>query len=330
MKVYREKDIDSFALAGREVAIVGYGNQARAQGANIRDSGVRVLIALRQGSENVKLATRDGFRVGTIEEAVGKAHIISMLIPDEYHGEVWEKYLKDRIRSGDMVVFASAVAVHFEDIKFRDDIDVVLVGPMGPGDTLRNEYKAGRGLPAKIAILQDRTGKALSLCLAYAGALGCARVGLLETTFKIEAELDLFSEQVVLCGGIPALAISAFELLVKEGYPPEQAYIETVFEIRAIADLMNKYGVDGMRKRISTTALYGGKIAGEVLVDDKVRGSMLSILDNIRSGNFYHEFKCKKPLKRGEFERVSESMVSSRNEVEKLFMSDKEKMFGKR
>jgi len=329
MRTYREKDIDSFALAGREIAIIGYGNQARAQAANIRDSGVRVLIALRQGSESVKIATRDGFRVATIEEAVGKAHIISMLVPDEYHSEVWEKFLKGRVRSGAMIVFASTVAVHFENIRFSDDVDVVLVGPMGPGDALRSEYKAGRGLPAKIAVLQDSTGKALSLCLAYAGALGSARTGLLETTFKIEAELDLFSEQVVLCGGLPALVISAYELLVKEGYPAEQAYIETVFETRAIADLMSKYGVDGMRKRISTTALYGGKIAGDKLIDDRVRQSMQSILDNIRSGSFYEEFRKGRPVKRDELERVPQSMLSSKSEVEKLFMSDKEKMFGK-
>ncbi|MGQ9705483.1 MAG: ketol-acid reductoisomerase [bacterium] len=330
MKIYKEKDVDAFALAGREVAIIGYGNQAKAQGMNLRDSGVRVMIALREGSESAKIATRDGFRVSTIEDAVSKAHIISMLIPDEYHSEVWEKYLKGKVGSGAMLVFASTVAVYFENIKFNDNIDVVLVGPMGPGDALRGEYKAGRGLPAKISVLQDSTGKALSLCLGYASALGCAKVGLLETTFKIEAELDLFSEQVVLCGGLPALVISAYELLVREGYPSEQAYIETVLEVRAIADLMFRYGIDGMRRRISTTALYGGKVAGDMLIDDKVRNSMVEILDGIRSGSFYKDFIKKKPIKRSELEIVPKSMISSKVEVDKLFMSDKEKMFGKR
>ncbi|HDM42767.1 MAG TPA: ketol-acid reductoisomerase [Firmicutes bacterium] len=329
MKIYREKDVDSFALAGREVAVIGYGNQGKAQAMNLRDSGVKVVIALREGSERMKTATRDGFRVGKIEDVVGRVHVIAMLIPDEFHMDVWNKYLKGRLREKAMVVFASTVAVHFEGMTFDSNIDVVLVGPMGPGDALRSEYRAGRGLPAKVSVMQDASGRALDMCLAYAGALGCARVGCIETTFKTEAELDLFSEQVVLCGGIPYLALRAFEVLIEKGYPPEQAYIETVQEIRAIADLMFRYGIDGMRRRISTTALYGGKVAGESLIDDEVRDKMLSLLESIRSGRFYKKFKGERPVNRQELEAIPDDMREAREKVSKLFISDVDRLFGR-
>ncbi|RMF14431.1 MAG: ketol-acid reductoisomerase [Alphaproteobacteria bacterium] len=286
VKIYREVDGDLGVIRKRRVAILGYGNQGHAHALNLRDSGVEVVIGAREGGTGARKAAEAGFPVLRFDEAAGSADVVMMTLPDEHIPAIYEREVAGSIRPGAALGFAHGLAVHFGLIVPREDLDVFLIGPKGAGRWLRAEYEAGRGLAALIAVHRDASGEAFAIALAYALALGCGRAGILETTFAEECETDLFGEQAVLCGGIPALIEAGFRTLVEAGYSPEMAYFECVHEAKLIVDLIAEGGFAYMRDRISTTAEYGGELAADRLVTDRTRAEMRAILDDIRSGTF--------------------------------------------
>ncbi|RMF75251.1 MAG: ketol-acid reductoisomerase [Alphaproteobacteria bacterium] len=286
MKIYRDGDGDIEAIRSRRVAILGYGNQGHAHALNLRDSGVEVLVGARPGGPSARAAAEAGFPVLSYAEAAAAADVVMMTLPDEHIPAVYEADVAPHLRKGGALGFAHGLAVHFGLIVPRADLDVFLIGPKGAGRWLRAEYEAGRGLACLLAVHQDASGRGHAIALAYALALGCGRAGIIETTFADECETDLFGEQAVLCGGIPALLMAGFQTLVEAGYPPELAYFECVQEAKLIVDLIAEGGFAYMRERISTTAEYGGALAGGRLVTDGTRAEMRAILDDIRSGRF--------------------------------------------
>lgn len=319
LSVYHDGDISAAPLEGAEVAVLGYGSQGRAQALNLRDGGIGVTVGLRPGSASRDLAGRDGFAAVEAAAAVAGASFVAVLVPDEVQGEFFERDVVPNLQAGAVVVFAHGGPVHFGDIALPDGADVVLVAPMGPGRLLREYYTEGRGLNAKAAVAQDATGRAWPRALAYARALGCGRAGVIATTFAEEAKLDLFSEQTVLCGGVPALAEAAFETLVAAGYPPVLAYIECVREIKYIADLMFEHGVDGMRRRISSTALYGGATRGPRVVGPEAEKALKEILEAIEDGSFAAEMKKRWPGREEFLKAVrNDGLEAAREEFEKI------------
>jgi ketol-acid reductoisomerase len=288
--VRRDNDISLDPVLGRNVAIIGYGNQGRAQALNLKDSGLDVAIGLRQTSRTRADAERDGFPVFDVGEATAAADIVALLLPDEAIPTVFVEEVGPALKQGSRLLFAHGAAVQFGGLALEERYDVILVAPMGPGRLLRELYLDGSGLNAKAAVYQDVTGEAWDVAFAYAKALGCGRLGVIKTTFEAETVMDLFSEQAVLCGGIPALAEAAFDTLVKAGYPPALAYVECVREIKYIADLLFQYGLSGMRERVSYTALYGGATRGSGLIDDRIKNRLAELLEEIRGGEFYGEF----------------------------------------
>lgn len=293
LTVYHDEDISPEPLAGATVAVLGYGSQGRAQALNLRDGGIAVTVGLRPDSPSRARAAEDGFEPADLGAAVAAASFVVVLVPDEILGKFFNAEVAPRVRPGAAVIFAHGGPVHFGDVELPPDADAVLVAPMGPGRLLREYYVAGRGLNAKVAVARDATGQAWLRALAYARALGCGRAGAIATTFADEARLDLFSEQAVLCGGMPSLAEAAFETLVEAGYPPALAYIECVREIKYVADLMFEYGLEGMRRRISSTALYGGATRGPKVIGPQSREALREILAAIEDGSFAAEVKEK-------------------------------------
>ncbi|UCE27119.1 MAG: ketol-acid reductoisomerase [Candidatus Coatesbacteria bacterium] len=288
--VHRDGDIDLDPVLGRKIAVIGYGNQGRAQALNLKDSGLDVIIGLRLKSQTRADAESDGFPVYGIAETVATADIVTLLVPDEAIPAVFEEEVGPALKQDSQLLFAHGAAVQFGGLALEERYDVLLVAPMGPGRLLRELYLNGSGLNAKAAVYQDVTGKAWDVAFAYAKALGCGRLGVIKTTFEAEAVMDLFGEQAVLCGGIPALAEAAFNTLVEAGYPPALAYVECVREIKYIADLLFEYGLSGMRERISYTALYGGVTRGSRLIDERIKNRLAELLKEIRGGEFYAEF----------------------------------------
>ncbi len=291
LQVYYDEDISAAPLAGAAVTVLGYGGQGRAQALNLKDEGFAVTVGLRAASASRARAAGDGFPVALPGEAVAAAKVAVVLVPDEVQGGFFARDVAPALRPETLVVFAHGGAVTAGDIKPPENVDVVLVAPMGPGHLLREYYTAGEGLNAKVAVARDASGEAWLRALAYARALGCGRAGVIATTFAEETRLDLFSEQAVLCGGVPALAEAAFQTLVEAGYPPALAYIECVREIKYIADLMFAYGVEGMRRRVSSTALYGGGTRGPQIVGKETRRVLRGILKTIENGSFASEMK---------------------------------------
>jgi ketol-acid reductoisomerase len=319
LRVYHDDDISPAPLEGAEVAVLGYGSQGRAQALNLRDGGVGVAVGLRAESANRNLAAEDGFAAVEPAAAVAGASFVAVLVPDEVQGEFFSGEVAPNLRPGAAVIFAHGGPVHFGDVPLPEGVDVVLVAPMGPGRLLREYYVEGRGLNAKVAVAQDATGRGWPRALAYARALGCGRAGVIATTFAEEARLDLFSEQAVLCGGVPALAEAAFETLVAAGYPPPLAYIECVREIKYIADLMFEYGVDGMRRRISSTALYGGATRGPRVVGPEAENALKEILEAIEDGSFAAEMKKRWPGREESLKAVrNDGLEAAREEFEKI------------
>jgi ketol-acid reductoisomerase len=287
--VRRDGDIDLDPVLGRKIAVIGYGNQGRAQALNLKDSGLDVIIGLRQTSRTRADAESDGFQVYGVGEAAATADIVPLLVPDEAIPAVFGEEVGPALEPDSQLLFAHGAAVQFGGLALEERYDVMLVAPMGPGRLLRELYINGSGLNAKAAVHQDVTGGAWDIAFAYAKALGCGRLGVIKTTFEAESVMDLFGEQAVLCGGIPALAEAAFDTLVDAGYPPALAYVECVREIKYIADLLFEYGLSGMRERISYTALYGGATRGSRLIDDRIKNRLAELLDEIRRGEFYAE-----------------------------------------
>ncbi len=286
MRVYFDADADPALVRARRVAILGYGNQGRAQALNLRDSGVGVTIALREHSQGRERAAADNFDVMTAAEASARADLVVMLAADEDHGRIYAQEVAPNLRAGAALVFAHGLSIRFGLIRPRPDLDVLLVAPKGPGTALRRDYEQGSGLISLFAVAQDASGGAQALALSYAAAIGSGRVGILPTSFAEECEADLFNEQAVLWGAIPELIHAGFETLVAEGFSPEIAYFECLTEVKLIADLIYERGIAGMREAISNTAEFGALEGGTRIVTEETRAEMRRILAEVRSGAF--------------------------------------------
>ncbi|GAA3402793.1 ketol-acid reductoisomerase [Paenibacillus hodogayensis] len=287
--MYYEKDADLSILSGKTVAIIGYGSQGHAQAQNLRDSGVKVIVGLRQG-RSWEQAKNDGFEVVSVGEAASRADLVQILMPDETQAKVYNEEIAPNLKKGAALVFSHGFNIHFGQIVPNADTDVFMVAPKSPGHLVRRVYVEGFGVPGLIAIYQDASGKAKDLGLAYAKGIGCTRAGVIETTFREETETDLFGEQAVLCGGTSALVKAGFETLVEAGYQPEIAYFECLHELKLIVDLMYEGGLAAMRHSISNTAEYGDYVTGPRVVTDETKKEMKKVLEDIQNGTFARNF----------------------------------------
>ena len=290
MELIREADIDPAPLAGKRVAILGYGNQGRAQALNLKDSGIDVVVGLRGGSGSRIEVEAAGIEIALIEDAVRSADVVMMLAPDEIHAALYRE-IEPNLRKGAALGFSHGLSIRFGLINPRADLDVFLLAPKGPGTALRSLYQAGKGMIALMAVEQDATGNARDIALAYGRAIGCARAGLIASSFAEEAEADLFNEQAVVWGGVPELLIAGFETLVEGGVSPEVALLECVGELKLIADLIDERGIAGMREVISNTAELGALLGGSRIIDAGVRQRMKEILLEVRAGRFADELR---------------------------------------
>jgi ketol-acid reductoisomerase len=293
MELVRERDIDPAPLAGKRVAILGYGNQGRAQSLNLKDSGIDVVVGLRATSGSAAEAEAAGLTIAAIEEAVASADVVMMLAPDEIHPELYRE-IEPSLRRGAALGFSHGLSVRFGFVEPRADLDVFLVAPKGPGTALRSLYQQGKGMIALWAVERDSTGSAREIALAYGRAIGCARAGLIASSFAEEAEADLFNEQAVVWGGVPELLVAGFDTLVAGGVAPEVAYLECVGELKLIAELIEERGIAGMREAISNTAELGALLGGRRIVDDEVRKRMSEVLNEVRRGQFAEELRSEK------------------------------------
>jgi ketol-acid reductoisomerase len=289
------------------VAIIGYGSQGHAHALNLRDSGVDVRVALREGSASKAKAEAAGLRVTSVPEAAGEADVVMLLAPDTDQQEIYKAHIEPSLQPGDALFFAHGFNVRFGLIAAPDGVDVAMVAPKGPGHLVRRTYEGGGGVPSLIAVAQDATGKARDLALSYADAIGATRAGVLETTFTEETETDLFGEQVVLCGGLTSLIQAGFETLVEAGYQPESAYFECLHEVKLIVDLMYEHGIAGMRYSISDTAEYGDLTRGPRVINSAVREEMKTILAEIRSGRFAEEWVAENRAGRPRFNELRDA-----------------------
>ncbi|MBP1993592.1 ketol-acid reductoisomerase [Paenibacillus eucommiae] len=287
--MYYEKDADLSALKGKTIAVIGYGSQGHAQAQNLRDSGLNVIIGLREG-RSWQTAKNDGFEVVTVEEASSRADLIQILMPDETQARVFKESIKPNMKKGAAILFSHGFNVHFGQIVPPEGTDVLLVAPKSPGHLVRRTYVEGFGVPGLIAIEQDATGNAQAIGLAYAKGIGCTRAGVIETSFREETETDLFGEQAVLCGGASALVKAGFETLVEAGYAPEMAYFECLHELKLIVDLMYEGGLSSMRSSISNTAEYGDYVTGPRIVNEETKKEMKAVLADIQQGKFARDF----------------------------------------
>lgn len=325
MELLRDGDIDMAPLAGKRVAVLGYGNQGRAQSLNLKDSGVDVVVGLRGVSGSARAAEEAGLDVALIEDAVASADVIMFLAPDEALGGIYDE-VSGLIRQCAAIGFSHGLAIHFGFIAPRPDLDVFLVAPKGPGSALRTLYEAGQGMVALWAVAQDATGGASDIALAYGKAIGCARAGLIASSFSEECEADLFNEQAVVWGGVPELLIAGFETLVKEGTSPEVAFLECVGELKLIAELIEARGIAGMREAISNTAELGAVLGGPRIIDGQVRAKMEDVLSTVRSGEFARQLKAEAdagyPLLENARARAREHVIERMfNELRKLSKS---------
>ena len=289
-KIYYQDDCNLAALDGKTIAVIGYGSQGHAHALNAKESGCHVIIGLYEGSKSWKRAEEQGFEVYTAAEAAKKADIIMILINDELQAKMYKESIEPNLEAGNMLMFAHGFNIHFKQIVPPADVDVTMIAPKGPGHTVRSEYQAGKGVPCLVAVHQDATGKALELALAYSLAIGGARAGVLETTFRTETETDLFGEQAVLCGGVCALMQAGFETLVEAGYDPRNAYFECIHEMKLIVDLIYQSGFAGMRYSISNTAEYGDYVTGPKIITEDTKKAMKKILSDIQDGTFAKDF----------------------------------------
>ena len=287
-RLFHESDCNLDYLTGKTVAIIGYGSQGHAHALNLKESGVHVIVGLYEGSKSWKKAEEQGLEVFTTAEASKRADIIMFLINDELQADVYKSEIEPNLEEGNMLMFAHGFNIHFGCINPPKFVDVTMIAPKAPGHTVRSEYQAGKGTPCLVAVEQDATGHALDIALAYSLALGGARAGVLETTFRTET--DLFGEQAVLCGGVCALMQAGFETLCEAGYDPRNAYFECIHEMKLIVDLIYQSGFAGMRYSISNTAEYGDYITGPKIVTEDTKKAMKKILSDIQDGTFAKEF----------------------------------------
>lgn len=286
-KIYYDKDADKSLLEGKIVAVIGYGSQGRGQALNLKDSGVNVVMGLKEGGKSWAKAEKDGFRVETIEKAVQQADIVQILIPDEVQPRACsENRILENLKEGGTLMFSHGFNIHFKQIIPPEYIDVIMVAPKGPGPIVRKMYTEGRGVPNLIAIYQDFSGHAKETALAYSQAIGGTRAGVIETSFQEETETDLFGEQAVLCGGVVSLIQAGFDTLTEAGYQPEVAYFECLNEMKLIIDLIYSGGITHMRNSVSNTAEYGDYIAGKRIITEDTKKEMKKILEEVRNGTF--------------------------------------------
>ena len=290
MELLRDADIDPAPLADKRVAILGYGNQGRAQSLNLKDSGIDVVVGLRGGSGSTLEAEAAGLETALVDDAVGSADVVMMLAPDEIHAALYRE-IEPHLRQGAALGFSHGLSVRFGFVEPRGDLDVFMVAPKGPGTALRSLYREGKGMIALWAVERDATGHARGIALAYGRAIGCARAGLIASSFAEEAEADLFNEQAVVWGGVPELLIAGFGTLVAGGIAPEVAYLECVGELHLIAELIEARGIAGMKEVISNTAELGALLGGKRIVDETVRRRMAEVLAEVRAGRFAEELK---------------------------------------
>ena len=289
-RIFYQQDCDLQKLAGKTVAIIGYGSQGHAHALNLKDSGVNVVVGLYEGSKSWEKAERQGLKVMTSAEAAKAADIIMILINDEKQAKLYKESIEPNLTEGKTLAFAHGFNIHFGCIKPPKNVNVIMIAPKGPGHTVRSEYQAGKGVPCLIAVEQDATGDAWDIGLAYALGIGGARAGVLETTFRTETETDLFGAQAVLCGGVCALMQAGYETLVEAGYDPRNAYFECIHEMKLIVDLIYQSGFAGMRYSISNTAEYGDYVTGPKIITEETKKTMKKILKDIQDGTFAKEF----------------------------------------
>ena len=289
-KIYYQEDCNLSMLDGQTIAIIGYGSQGHAHALNLKESGCNVIVGLYEGSRSWKRAQEQGFEVYTAAEAAKRADVIMILINDELQADMYKKDIEPNLKDGAMLMFAHGFNIHFGCIKPPKNVDVTMIAPKAPGHTVRSEYQAGKGTPCLVAVEQDYTGKALDRALAYGLAIGGARAGLLETTFRTETETDLFGEQAVLCGGVCALMQAGYETLVEAGYDPKNAYFECIHEMKLIVDLIYHGGFSEMRHSISDTAEFGDYEIGKRMITEETKKEMKKVLEEIQDGTFATEF----------------------------------------
>ena len=285
-KIYYASDCNLSLLDGKTVAIIGYGSQGHAHALNLHDSGVNVIVGLYEGSKSWKKAEEAGLKVATVAEASKAADIIMILLPDEKQADIYKEQIAPYLSAGKTIAFAHGFNIHFAQIVPPKDVDVIMIAPKGPGHTVRSEYVAGKGVPCLIAVYQNATGRAFDIGLAYAAGIGGARAGVLETTFRVETETDLFGEQAVLCGGVTALMQAGFETLVEAGYDPANAYFECIHEMKLIVDLIYEGGFSKMRYSISDTAEFGDYETGKRMITEEKKKEMKKVLSEIQDGTF--------------------------------------------
>lgn len=290
MKVYYDKDADLSLIKARKVAILGYGSQGHAHANNLKDSGVNVIVGLRHSGSSWKKAQAAGFEVMEIADAVKAADLIMILLPDENQPEIYRKEIEPNLKAGSTLAFAHGFSIHYGLIKPRQDVDIVMIAPKGPGHLVRSTYTQGGGVPSLIAVYQDNSGKARDIALSYAAANGGTRGGVIETSFREETETDLFGEQAVLCGGAVELVKAGFETLVEAGYAPEMAYFECLHELKLIVDLIYEGGIANMNYSISNNAEYGEYVTGPRVITEDTKNTMRAVLKDIQTGEYAKSF----------------------------------------
>jgi ketol-acid reductoisomerase len=314
--MFYDDDADLDLLTGKTVAILGYGSQGHAHARNLSDSGVDVVVGLREGSKSVEHAKAAGLRVESVADAASHGDIVCVLLPDERHHDVWESDVRDGIAPGNLLMFGHGFSIHYGEIEPPPEVDVALVAPKGPGHLVRRQYLEGSGVPCLVAVAQDATGNALQLGLAYAKGIGGTRGGVIETTFKDETETDLFGEQAVLCGGVTELVRAGYETLVGAGYDPKLAYFECLHELKLIVDLIYEKGITGMRHSISNTAEYGDLTRGQRIISDATRQAMQDVLGEIQSGAFAREWIAENRAGQENFQRMRAEQMGHQIERE--------------
>ncbi|HOJ48319.1 MAG TPA: ketol-acid reductoisomerase [Bacillota bacterium] len=322
--MYYEKDCNLALLKDKTVAVIGYGSQGHAHALNLRDSGVKVIVGLYEGSKSAEKARAAGLTVMNTADAVKNADITMILVNDEKQAALYKKDIEPNLKVGSALAFAHGFNIHYNQIVPKEGVDVIMIAPKGPGHTVRSQYEEGKGVPCLIAVYRDATGNAKELAKAYACAIGGARAGILETTFKEETETDLFGEQAVLCGGVVALMKAGFETLVEAGYQPESAYFECIHEMKLIIDLVVSKGISFMRQSISDTAEYGDYMAGKRIITEETKKEMKKILSEIQDGTFAKNWILENMANRPSF--LAQRRIQSEHLSEKVGAELREKM----
>jgi len=327
-QMYYEKDCDLSQFNGKTVAVIGYGSQGHAHALNLHDSGVSVIVGLYEGSPSWKKAEAAGLTVMLTPDAVKQADVVMILVNDEKQAQLYRKDIAPYLKKGSALAFAHGFNIHYGQIVPPNDIDVIMIAPKGPGHTVRSQYVEGRGVPNLVAVYKDVSGNAMNIALAYASAIGGARAGILQTTFKEETETDLFGEQAVLCGGVTALIKAGFETLVEAGYQPESAYFECLHEMKLIIDLVVANGLSFMRYSISDTAEYGDYVTGSRIITDQTKQEMKKVLTEIQNGSFARNWILENQANRPYFNAMRR--IQSEHQIESVGEELRQKMSWKK